>query len=150
MKESELSDTVSIFRFFKEVGILDRLKVVLASISAISAGILYPAFGIFFGLVVGVYDEKKLNGFESRLNVACAPFLAVAGGLHLLTFIWNSLLVTTSEKVAINLRKKYMEALLRQEVSFFERSTVEYEPKNFEIFFTSIKDGVGEAFGKLF
>jgi hypothetical protein len=51
-----------------------------------------------------------------------------------------------AEKLAINLRGKYLRALLKQEVSFFEKNNVETMPSDIGQYFNTISQGIGETY----
>jgi ABC-type bacteriocin/lantibiotic exporter with double-glycine peptidase domain len=54
-----------------------------------------------------------------------------------------------SETIAIDLRGKYLRALLKQEVAFFEMNSVETMPTDIGQYFNQISLGIGEAFSML-
>ena len=54
-----------------------------------------------------------------------------------------------SEVIAIDLRGKYLRALLRQEVAYFERNNVESMPSDIGQYFNTVSLGIGENFSQL-
>jgi ATP-binding cassette subfamily B (MDR/TAP) protein 1 len=54
-----------------------------------------------------------------------------------------------AERVQFDLRMRYIDALLRQEVAFFERTSVEQIPAQIGENFFTLKDAIGEKFGNL-
>jgi ATP-binding cassette subfamily B (MDR/TAP) protein 1 len=54
-----------------------------------------------------------------------------------------------AEQITSDLKAKYLKALLSQEVAYYEKSKIEYDPNNIEIFFKSIQTGIGESLGQL-
>ena len=54
-----------------------------------------------------------------------------------------------AEKIAYDLRGKYLKALLKQEIAFFEKNNVESMPSDIGQYFQTISLGIGEAYGQL-
>ena len=75
--------------------------------------------------------------------------LAVAITLWFFGYVSYSFMQQIAEIIAIDLRGKYLRALLKQEVSFFEMNNVEQMPTDIGQYFGTISQGVGEAFGQL-
>ena len=63
------------------------------------------------------------------------------------SYLYYSLFQTVAEIIAYDLRGKYLRALMKQEVSFFEQNQVEAMPSDIGLYFTAISLGIGESYG---
>lgn len=59
-----------------------------------------------------------------------------------------SCLQIVAERLSFQLRSKYLAALMRQEIAFFERQQVEALPSKMAEYFTLISSGIGEKLGQ--
>ena len=55
----------------------------------------------------------------------------------------------SAERLSFKLRARYLSNLMKQEISFFEKQTIEALPSKISEYFTHIGDGSGEKTGQL-
>ena len=74
---------------------------------------------------------------------------ALAVGAFFCSYAGYALMQIASERLSFQLRAKYLSALMKQEVAYFEKQTIEALPSKLAESFTHISEGSGEKFGQL-
>ena len=73
--------------------------------------------------------------------------------ISVLTFVTSylgyALMQISAERVSFRLRAKYLSGLLKQEIEFFERQTIEALPSKMSEYFSHISEGSGDKTGQL-
>ena len=87
-------------------------------------GAIFPAYGIVLGYVAKIYEPDPKTTDEER-EALVKEFAIFAFSLALCLFIlgWMQFtcLQAASERLSFNLRAKYLSALMRQEIKYFEK-----------------------------
>ena len=84
------------------------------------------------------------------MMIDAIPFMAaLAVGAFFCSYAGYALMQIASERLSFQLRAKYLSALMKQEVAYFEKQTIEALPSKLAESFTHISEGSGEKFGQL-
>ena len=101
----------------------EKCILAIGFISAILVGISLPAFALLFGGVIDTVGpethDTKIGDDIKRVSIF---FFYVALALALLGFLNFGLWMMIGERIGLHLREKYLEAVLRQDVEWFDTS----------------------------
>ncbi|GAA99245.1 uncharacterized protein L969DRAFT_93707 [Mixia osmundae IAM 14324] len=113
-----------IYTLFKRIGQLsdhDEWKTYcLGTLGAALAGLVYPAYSVIFGFVIGAFGDPTPGALAHAgqlyglISLGLAIFAAIS--------IWmqNYYLAAAAERLSAQIRRRTLEAELRQDVSFFD------------------------------
>ena len=136
---------------FKFSSRTDKCLVFFGIVCYMISGALSPIYAIAIGEVFEIFDPNV--EVENR-DELMARFTYWVGVLCLLMMIFNSLsygiLQSQAEKVSFELRSRYLETLMKQEVAYFEKINVQALPSEMAEHFYEISEGVGKSIGMLF
>ncbi|KAL0069818.1 hypothetical protein AAF712_003088 [Marasmius tenuissimus] len=139
-KEKEV-EPVSIAELFRYSTKLELIMDAIALVAAAAAGAAQPLMTLLFGKLVGAFvrfqqivalreqgsqevtdDVFKASADAFRSNAAnLAMWLTVIGaGMFIATYIYMYVWVYTGEVNAKRIRERYLQAVLRQDVAFFD------------------------------
>ncbi|BFI30403.1 autophagy-related protein 9 [Marchantia polymorpha subsp. ruderalis] len=122
--EAEPIPQVSFFRLFAFADGLDIILMVFGTLGAIVHGAALPVFFLFFGkLLNGIGGSISPEIGKQTVDKYSLYFLWL--GLATLFSSWMevSFWMQTGERQSARLRAKYLEALLKQDVGFFDTDT---------------------------
>ncbi|XP_054802614.1 ABC transporter B family member 11-like [Prosopis cineraria] len=116
--------TVPFYKLFSYADSLDRLLMFVGTTAAIANGMTIPLLMIIFGNVIdafgGTSDTKEIVHNVSKASI---DFVYLAMGTFVVSFLQVTCWMVTGERQSARIRSLYLEAILRQEVSFFDRET---------------------------
>ncbi|KAJ7761539.1 P-loop containing nucleoside triphosphate hydrolase protein [Mycena maculata] len=142
--EPELSP-VSFLELFRFSTTFEIILDIIGLVAAIAAGSAQPLMTILFGNLVNQFVEfqiiiNEINSGNATLSAAAetqlpavaaafrrqaghlATYLVVIGcGMFLCTYIYMYLYVYTAEVNAKRIREQYLQAVLRQDIQFFDK-----------------------------
>ena len=121
----------------------------MAYMSAFCAGLGYPSLAIVLGSITNSFDPNSESSIKNTMLDLLKNILIVAFCLWLLGYLYYALFQQLAERIAYDLRGKYLRALLKQEVGFFEKNNVESMPSDIGQYFQTISTGIGESYGQL-
>ncbi|KAI2776226.1 P-loop containing nucleoside triphosphate hydrolase protein [Daldinia loculata] len=141
---------------FSDPTLLDLCLVAGGAIFAIAAGTPYPLIAILFGELV-----NNLNGLtcDVRSNIDTTQYRGTIDGIlvklvalaaaqfvlvYLYTVCWN----VQSQRLMHRLRDRYLQHILRQEVSFFDDKHAGEISARLDDEFTAIQTGTSEKVGR--
>lgn len=81
-------------------------------------------------------------------NIA-AIVMMIAMSLFIFSYVFFSFWAHLSENIVLDLRKRYIEALMKQEIAYFEVNKVEQIPAEISEIFDVIKSAIGEKTSQL-
>ncbi|XP_020228104.2 ABC transporter B family member 4-like [Cajanus cajan] len=123
--KDESNKTVPLHKLFSFADPLDCLLMLVGAISAVANGISIPLMTILIGNVVDAFgghlDNKQVVVHE--VSKASIKFAAIGAGAFLAAFLQVACWVTTGERQAARIRGLYLKAILRQDISFFDKET---------------------------
>ena len=120
---------VKFSQFFKYIKGKDKFLLIVGSISAVCCGISLPSMAIIVGEVTNTFDPRKSSDdiLDTMSNIS--GWIAIIGAIQwVMGYLYYAFWQHLAENVSFDLRSRYLSAVLRQEVAFFEKSNVEQLP----------------------
>ncbi|XP_066256417.1 ATP-dependent translocase ABCB1-like [Euwallacea similis] len=95
--------------------------LILGSVGAIAMGTSMPVFAILFGDILQVLQSNDVDYVRKETNKYCL-FFTLAGVLAMIaTFMQMYMFGRAGQKLTYRIRSKMFEALLNQEIAYFDR-----------------------------
>ncbi|KAH8693553.1 multidrug resistance protein 1, 2, 3 [Talaromyces proteolyticus] len=117
--------TVSYFQIYKYAGKWDIVIFVMSAICAMLGGAALPLFTVFFGQVTSSLKEVAIGSItydhfyhELTKNVLYFTYLGIAE--FILSFFSTLGLVYTGNTITQKIRVRYFQAILQQNIAFFD------------------------------
>ncbi|KAJ5792122.1 uncharacterized protein N7503_008100 [Penicillium pulvis] len=122
----QLNPTVSLFGLYKFASRRDLIIVAISAICAIAAGIAQPLFAIIFGSMSSDFAKVSIGAMEKEafmqeLNHKVVYYLYLGIGEFFTVYISMVGFMHTGEHVTQQIREKYLEAILRQNIGYFDK-----------------------------
>jgi ATP-binding cassette subfamily B (MDR/TAP) protein 1 len=103
--------------------------MILGAISALISGFLLPCISIAMGAVTNTYDpSNSKDEILNQMKTICLYICLVGIGCWIFGYIYYAIWQHLAQNVSFHLRSRYLHAILKQEVGFFEESNVEQLP----------------------
>ncbi|KAE9609966.1 hypothetical protein Lal_00006438 [Lupinus albus] len=150
-KEKEGSKkTVSFYKLFSFADSWDHLLMFIGTISAVANGISFPLMTIIIGDTIDAFGgNANTTQVVHEVSKASLKFVYMGAGAFVAAFLQVSCWVITGERQAARIRGLYLKAILRQDVSFFDKETNSGEVVGRMSGDTVlIQDAMGEKVGK--
>ncbi|KAJ5953477.1 hypothetical protein N7454_000373 [Penicillium verhagenii] len=118
--------TVSLFGLYKYASRRDLIIVAISALCSITAGIAHPLFAIIFGSMStnfskvhsGTIDKED---FMRELNHSVLYYVYLGIGEFITVYISMVGFMHTGEHITQQIREKYLEAILRQNIGYFDK-----------------------------
>jgi len=136
-------------KFFSLLSTSDKCLLYISYISSLVTGLFIPSVALVLGAVINSYDPASTSTVEEIMLELVWMALVVCAIIWIFGFISYSSFQLLAEKVAIDLRAKYLRALMSQEVAFFEMNNVESMPSDMGQYFNTISLGIGESYSAI-
>ncbi|KAI8815731.1 P-loop containing nucleoside triphosphate hydrolase protein [Fimicolochytrium jonesii] len=111
-------------RFFRRLLMIHRPEwnlLALGVASAVLSGAIYPVYAIMYGYILEVFTLLDLDEMRREANRWAAGYIVVAVAAGLGNFGVSYLFGKIGERVTTRLRTLLFDAMLRQEVGWFDR-----------------------------
>ncbi|KAJ3146427.1 Multidrug resistance protein 1 [Geranomyces michiganensis] len=111
-------------RFFRRLLMIHRPEwslLMLGVCAAILSGAIYPVYAIMYGYILEVFTLLDLDEMRRQANRWAAGYIVVAVGAGIGNFGVSYLFGKIGERVTTRLRTMLFDAMLRQEVGWFDR-----------------------------
>ncbi|KAJ3169077.1 Multidrug resistance protein 1 [Geranomyces variabilis] len=111
-------------RFFRRLLLIHKPEwdlLALGVCAAILSGAIYPVYAIMYGYILEVFTLLDLNEMRREANRWAAGYIVVSFGAGLGNFGVSYLFGKIGERVTTRLRTMLFDAMLRQEVGWFDR-----------------------------
>jgi ATP-binding cassette subfamily B (MDR/TAP) protein 1 len=141
---------IEMSQFFRYMGRRDRFLMFMGTVSALIAGFLLPSISLAVGAVTNSYDPR--NAKEELLNTmkSVSLYICLVGlGTWLFGYIYYGFWQHLAQNVSFDLRSRYLHAILRQEVAYFEKANVEQLPSQIGENFAIVTEGIGEKYSNV-
>lgn len=125
------------------------------TVSAITAGIILPSISLFMGNISVAFsgETSKTELVQSNLTKTMGTIamivVMVAISIFLFSYIFYAFWSHLAANITNDLKKKYIESLLRQEIGYFERNKVEQIPAQISEIFEQLQNSIGEKIANL-
>ncbi|ETO10203.1 hypothetical protein RFI_27174, partial [Reticulomyxa filosa] len=155
-EEEKIPDKGGLGRINKEYGTNNCLLLMAAYLAGICNGAVMPFFAVIFRVILDMLNnwyEDKAAGRPSDLSdkaLRCLVyFLALGLGAFLFTTLQYGFWGTYGSKVGIAVRKEYLRAALRQDITFHDKETAAKLNNAIVTDCQAIQDGVSTKMGFL-
>ncbi|KAK7388088.1 hypothetical protein VNO78_22893 [Psophocarpus tetragonolobus] len=123
--KDESNKTVPFYKLFSFADSWDYILMLVGAISAVGHGISMPLMTILIGDAIDAFggnvDNKQVVVHE--VSKASLKFAYIGAGSFFAAFLQVSCWVITGERQAARIRGLYLKAILRQDISFFDKET---------------------------
>jgi ATP-binding cassette subfamily B (MDR/TAP) protein 1 len=132
----------------------DYFLLFVGIISAIGAGVPFPLLGILFGQLVNDLDSSSCTtssesslGLPSAITQKVLLVIYVSIANFVLIYVHTSCWSLVGEHTVRRLRKRYLSALLRQELAFFDTLPSGEVASRLDVDLSAIQTGTSEKVG---
>ncbi|MCO5550177.1 hypothetical protein L7F22_003659 [Adiantum nelumboides] len=120
--EKEEPTSVSIFKLFSFADGLDYVLILLGTVGSLAHGASLPVFFLYFGNLVNGFGAYQNDPAKMVAEVGQFSLYFVYVGVAVFISSWAEVAcwMHTGERQAIKMRVKYLEAILRQDIAYFD------------------------------
>ncbi|TKY54330.1 ABC transporter B family member 11 [Spatholobus suberectus] len=127
-KKSEAKDepakTVPLYKLFSFADPLDHLLMFVGTVGAIGNGISMPLMTLIFGNMINAFGgSSNTNEVVDEVSKVSLKFVYLAVGTFFASLLQLTSWMITGERQAARIRGLYLQTILRQDVSFFDKET---------------------------
>lgn len=143
--------TASIHRFFTYNDTKDNVMLAVGTFGAIVAGLLIPSIALIMGSIAQSFGETgtDVSAMADKVAGITKVVAVVALAIFFFGYLFFALWQHLAENLSLKLRKRYLDALLRQEVAYFERAQIESIPAQMGEIFQTVQRSIGEQYANL-
>uniref|UniRef100_A0A7S2SIK2 Uncharacterized protein n=1 Tax=Mucochytrium quahogii TaxID=96639 RepID=A0A7S2SIK2_9STRA len=146
--EEENAPAVSVFSLFKFSTGLDYALILIGTVGAIINGATMPVYSIVLGNMYTAFQAPDADILAVGSQYA-VYLLYIAIGAFIGASLQMGCFTLSSERQVIQIRKEYLDAVLKQDITWFDkRKNGELSAKIAENT-VLIRDGIGSKFGNL-
>lgn len=137
-------------KFFTYVTFKDKCLMIIGAIGAVVAGFLLPCISIAMGEVTNTFNpEDSKEEIINAMRLICLYICLTGIGSWVFGYIYFAFWQHLAQNVSFDLRSRYLHAILRQEVAYFEKSNVEQLPSQIGDNFFVITESIGEKYSNI-
>ncbi|KAK7264795.1 hypothetical protein RJT34_32406 [Clitoria ternatea] len=128
LKKSEAKDekakTVPLHKLFSFADPLDHLLMFVGTVGAIGNGISMPLMALIFGSMINAFGgSSNTKDVVDEVSKVSLKFVYLAAGTFVASLFQLTCWMITGERQAARIRGLYLQTILRQDVSFFDKET---------------------------
>ncbi|KAL1959000.1 hypothetical protein VTO42DRAFT_3241 [Malbranchea cinnamomea] len=143
---------VTYFTLYRYASKKDLFIFLVSSICAIAAGAALPLFTVLFGAMAGTFRDMfthtiEYDEFEKELTKFALYFVYLGIAMFVLTYIFTLGFIHAGENVAAEIRERYLAAILRQNIAFFDKLGAGEITTRITADTNLIQDGISEKVG---
>ncbi|KAF0561083.1 P-loop containing nucleoside triphosphate hydrolase protein [Gigaspora margarita] len=114
---------INLYRFATK---LDWAIMFIGLMFAAASGAALPAFSVLFGIMVDYYTNFQTHTinpdeFSKEVNYFSLVYVYFAIAIFIATYISVATWVFTGERIARQIRERYLRAILRQNIAYFDK-----------------------------
>ncbi|XP_042060312.1 ABC transporter B family member 11-like isoform X1 [Salvia splendens] len=127
----------------------DKVLMLVGTVGAIGHGLSVPLMALIFGSLVNAFEQSQTKNTVPMVSEVSLEFVYLALGCGLASFLQVSCWTITGERQSARIRRLYLQAILRQDIAYFDEkvSTGEIIEK-MSSDTNLIHDAIGEKAGK--
>ena len=149
-KEENIGFKKMIKKIYSRQSKCEKFLVVLGCILSFINGAIMPTYALILGLTITAFDpsiEADVRDETIKQIAIIATVICIAQ----FVFGWLSytIMQQQAEKMTVNLKSLYLNALMKQETAFFEKQQIEALPSKISENFFHIQEGSGEKLSQL-
>ncbi|XP_048127331.1 ABC transporter B family member 11-like isoform X3 [Rhodamnia argentea] len=123
-KGDEKVNSVPFHKLFSFADSTDKLLMVVGSIGAVGNGISMPLMTVLFGQLINTFGTNQADSdVVDLVSKISLKFIYLAFGCGAAAFLQVSCWIVTGERQAARIRGLYLQTILRQDVTFFDKET---------------------------
>ncbi|XP_058757109.1 ABC transporter B family member 11-like [Vicia villosa] len=120
----ETTNTVPLYKLFSFADSLDHLLMFVGTVGAIGNGISMPLMTLIFGSMINAFGgSSSTKEVVDEVSKVSLKFVYLAVGTFVASFLQLTCWMITGERQAARIRGLYLQTILRQDVSFFDKET---------------------------
>ncbi|KAM0028052.1 putative ABC-type xenobiotic transporter [Helianthus debilis subsp. tardiflorus] len=120
----EEENTAPFYKLFAYADSTDYMLMIAGTVGAVGNGLCAPLMSVLLGDLTNSFGENQKNNDVVRaVSKVSLKFLNVAVAAGVVSFLQVAMWMTTGERQAARIRNMYLKAILRQDVSFFDKET---------------------------
>ncbi|OBZ86718.1 Multidrug resistance protein 2 [Choanephora cucurbitarum] len=150
-KKKEKGKSVPIYKLFRFATPLELLGVTIAAILSAASGALQPASIVILGQFIGAISiamaTGNYDGLEENSRPLVLAFVYMATGVLVSSYVSHCLWILTGEYQVRRIRKLYVHAILRQEMTWFDKAEEGSLTTRLVTDTQLIQDGISEKMG---
>ncbi|CAI5996599.1 unnamed protein product [Closterium sp. NIES-65] len=111
------------WQLFKFADKWDILLMIVGSVSAVGLGMAMPMISLLFGELTNAFGQNTtdVNKLMDAVTSVALKFLYLAIGAAAAAYLEMGCWMTTGERQAARVRRRYLAAVLRQDMAYFDR-----------------------------
>ncbi|KAG1339955.1 hypothetical protein G6F62_005599 [Rhizopus arrhizus] len=152
-KKKKKESSVPIYKLFRFATKLELFMIMIAIIFSAGTGAIQPASTIIFSQFLAAIGESLISGNYDQLVIDSYPlvlvFVYMGTATFVCTYIAQCFWALTGENQVRRIRNKYVHAILRQDMSWFDKAEGESLTTRLATDTQLIQDGISEKFGRL-
>ncbi|KAG5112742.1 hypothetical protein JHK82_036011 [Glycine max] len=122
--KDESAKTVPLYKLFSFADPLDHLLMFVGAVGAIGNGISMPLMTLIFGNMINAFGAtENSNEVVDEVSKVSLKFVYLAVGTFFASLLQLTCWMITGERQAARIRGLYLQNILRQDVSFFDKET---------------------------
>ncbi|KAM0006548.1 putative ABC-type xenobiotic transporter [Helianthus debilis subsp. tardiflorus] len=120
----EEENTAPFYKIFAYADSTDYMLMIAGTVGAVGNGLCAPLMSVLLGDLTNSFGENQNNNDVVRaVSKVSLKFLNVAVAAGVVSFLQVAMWMTTGERQAARISNMYLKAILRQDVSFFDKET---------------------------
>ncbi|KAL1561968.1 ABC transporter B member 11 [Salvia divinorum] len=142
-------DCAPFYSIFSVADSTDKALMLVGTVGAIGHGLSVPLMALIYGSLVNAFGKSQTNNTVPMVSEVSLKFVYLALGCGLASFLQVSCWTITGERQSARIRRLYLQAILRQDIAYFDEkvSTGEIIEK-MSSDTNLIHDAIGEKVGK--
>ena len=117
---------ISFLKFFSFLSMTDKILLGVGTSAAIIAGAILPSISLVMGNVAVAFSGGNTpTGLKDVMSLISSLVLIIVGLLFVFCYIFYAFWQHLAQNITRDLRKKYLWALMNQEISYFELNQIE-------------------------
>ncbi|CAN6336920.1 unnamed protein product [Urochloa humidicola] len=149
MEEEEGEVGLGLHSLFRFADGADAALMAAGAAGAVASGVAQPLMTLVFGEVVDAFGSGSRHDVLHRVSGVCLKFFYLAIGSWFACFLQVACWMITGERQAARIRGLYLEAVLRQDIAFFDKEiTTGQLVERMSGDTILIQDAIGEKVGK--
>ncbi|CAN6546199.1 unnamed protein product [Malus baccata var. baccata] len=122
-KAVQEKEEVAFFKLFWFADRLDVALMIVGTICAVGNGLSPPVMTLVFGNLINTFGSTDPGHIVPTVSKVSLQFLYLAIGTGAAALLQVACWMVTGERQAARIRGKYMKAILRQDIAFFDTET---------------------------
>jgi len=119
--------TIPFTKYYSFLSGFDYFLLIFGTLAAVLAGGILPSISLVMGHVASAFTEggSSTGNIMGTMSTIAVIVMMIATLLFIFSYIFYAFYQHLAENICLDLRKRYITALMRQEVGYFEINKVE-------------------------